>query len=113
MTVVKYEQVTLNSVVRTIDVNGETSIAATPLFDTVVQIVDLKNPLKLQEHYRLYTSFAHFIANYTPALYAAAQEVSSYSFNWRNFEWRIVDAVENGTDSITFLAYDASPYVNI
>ena len=85
----------------------------TLMFTTACFVRDIKNPLKLKELYRQYTNFLDLIFNYTPSMYNIAQSNGGYSFKVRGKDLRIIDAIENGRESITFLTYDANATVAV
>ena len=109
----KFETVTVNKLVRTNDANGEAVITPTVWFTSVAKVDDIANLLKVQDQYRLYTSFGSLGLQYTPNTFAIAMDNSGYSFTWRGISWRIMDAVENARRSIRFLVYDATPGVTV
>ena len=113
MTVRKFEPVGVYTVVRGSDAVSDNTETLTLMFSTACFFRDIKNPLKLKELYRQYTNFTDLVFNYTPAMYNVAQGNGEYSFRVRGKDLRIIDAVENGRESITFLTYDANVTVAV
>ena len=108
MTIQKFEQVIVNRVTRNVDSFSDNTELLSLWFATRGHIHDIRNPLKLKEFYRQYTSFLDITLNYTPNTYLIGQDNSAYAFNVRTKDWRVIDAVENARTSITFLCYDAN-----
>ena len=113
MSVQKFEPISVYSVVRGANAYSDNTETLTLLFKTVCYYEDIKNPLKLKEFYRQYTNFAKFTLRYTPAIYNIAQSSGGYSFNSRGLDLRIIDSIENGRESITFLTYYANTGVAV
>lgn len=108
MSVKKFEPVSVYSVVRGSNAYSDPTETLTKLFDTVCLLDDIKNPLKLKEIYREYTSFTRLIFNYTPAIYNMAQDSDSYAIVSRGKTLRIIDAIEYGRESIHFVTYTSN-----
>ena len=112
MTVRKYEPVSVYTVARSSNGIEETEVL-TLLMNTGCLYEDIKNPLALREQYREYTNFARFRLAYTPLVYQIAQSSDGYSFNSRGFDLRIIDSIENGKESISFLTYFVNAAVRV
>ena len=113
MSVNKFEPIAVYTVTRSADAFSDNTETLAFAFTTVGFFRDIKNPLKLKEFYRQYTNFLDIVVNYTPAMYNIAQSNGGYSFNSRGRDLRIIDAIENGRESITFLCYDANQTVAV
>lgn len=110
--ITKYEPVGLYKVVRGADAVTDNTETLSLIYNTVGLVADIKNPLTLQERFRQYATFVNVTVNYTPGNYAAAQLIDDYAIGWRGKVFRVVDAVENMRESITFTAYDANVAVD-
>ena len=113
MGITKYEPVGVYAVVRGSNQYSDNTETLTLLFNTMCLYEDEKNPLKLKEFYRQYSNFARLTFNYTPAVYRLAQASDAYSFKSRGYDLRIIDSIENGRQSITFLTYYANTGVAV
>ena len=113
MPVRKFEPVSVYLVGRGSDTYSDNTETLTLVFKTACYYEDIKNPLKLKEFYRQYSNFQKLTFNYTPKIYEIALTNGEYSFNSRGFDLRIIDSIENGRESITFLTYNANAGVAV
>ena len=112
MTVRKFEPVSIYTVTRSSNGVEDSEVLAL-LFTTACLYEDVKNPLQLKEFYRQYTNFQRLTLNFSPQIYQVSLSNGGYSFNSRGFDLRIIDSVENGRESITFLTYYANAGVRV
>ena len=112
MGIVKYEPASIYTVTRSSNGVEETEVLAL-FMTTACTYEDIKNPLDLKEFYRIYTDFAKLTFNYTPGIYQVAQSNGGYSINSRGRDLRIIDSVENGRESVTFLTYFANSVIRV
>ena len=108
MTVRKFEPVAVYLVTRGSDAYSDNRETLTLVFNTACLYEDIKNPLALKEFYRQYTNFQKLTFNYSPKIYEIALTNGQYAFKSRGFDLRIIDSIENGRESITFLTYNAN-----
>jgi len=110
MGIVRFENVTVNTVTNGVDSIGEYTTTNTPWFTSRARIRDVSNSLLISEKYRVYTDLVNITFNYTPWVKQIVDAQNAYSITWRNQDWRITDIKESDDRmSITFLCYYNSP----
>ena len=112
MTVRKFEPVSVYRVTRSSNGVEDTEVLSLAM-TTACLYEDIKNPLALKEFYREYTNFARLRFNYTPMIYEISKSSDGYSLNSRGFDLRIIDSIENGRESISFLTYFVNSAVRV
>lgn len=110
MSIVRYENVTVNEVVNGVDDFGQYTTSLTKWFETRALVHNISNALRISERYRSYSDIIGFTLNYTPNTKTMAENSFNYSFTWGNKEWRISDAKESDNrQKVTFYCYYNHP----
>ena len=110
MGIVRYENITVQTVTNSVSNMGEQTTTITKWFDTRGKVADVANSLRIADRYRVYSDLVNFTLNYTPNTKLMVDNQDNYSIFWRNAEWRITDCREaNDRMSITFLCYRNDP----
>ena len=110
MGIVRYENITVQTVTNSVSNMGEQTTTIAKWFDTRGKVADVANSLRIADRYRVYSDLVNFTLNYTPNTKLMVDNQNNYSILWRNAEWRITDCREaNDRMSITFLCYRNDP----
>jgi uncharacterized membrane protein len=110
MGIARYENVTVNNVVITVDVYGEQDTTITPWFNTRAVVADVTNSIRISEKYRVYADLVNFTFNYTPNQKQIVDNQENHSITWRGNDWRITDVREsNDRMNVTLLCYRNDP----
>jgi hypothetical protein len=110
MSIVRYENVTINNVTNSVNTYGEQTSTITEWFKTRARVTDVANSVKIADKYRVYSDLVNFIFNYTPNQKSIVDNQDLYSITWRGFDWRITDVREsNDRMSVTLLCYRNDP----
>jgi len=114
MAIVRYENLTVNSVTNGVNAVGEYTTTITKWFDTRGLVHDVANTLRISERYRVYSDLVQITLNYTPNIKTMVDDQNLYSITWRGKEWRITDCREhNDRQKATFICYRADPEVPV
>jgi len=110
MTIVRYENITINNVTNGVDSIGQYTQTITEWFKTRALTHDVANSVRISERYRVYSDLVNFEVNYTPNTKLIVDNQNNYSITWRNHDWRITDVREsNNRMKVTFLCYRNDP----
>ena len=110
MTIVRYENITINNVTNGVDSIGQYTQTISEWFKTRALTHDVANSVRISERYRLYSDLVNFTINYTPNSKLIVDRMNEYSITWRNHDWRITDVREsNDRMKVTFLCYRNDP----
>jgi hypothetical protein len=110
MTIVRYENLTINNVENGTDLYGAYTTTITEWFQTRGLVHDVANSLRISERYRVYQDLVSITVNYTPNTKQIVDNQNLYSITWRGFDWRITDVREsNDRMKVTFLCYRNDP----
>ena len=110
MGIVRYENITVQTVTNSVSNMGEQTTTIAKWFDTRGKVADVANSLRIADRYRVYSDLVNFTLNYTPNTKLMVDHQNNYSILWRNAEWRITDCREaNDRMTITFLCYRNDP----
>jgi hypothetical protein len=110
MTIVRYENLTINNVENGTDLYGAYTTTITEWFQTRGLVHDVANSLRISERYRVYQDLVSITVNYTPNTKEIVDNQNLYSITWRGFDWRITDVREsNDRMKVTFLCYRNDP----
>ena len=110
MTIVRYENLTINNVTNGVDSYGAYTTTITTWFETRGLVHDVTNSLRISEKYRVYQDLVNITVNYTPNTKLIVDNQNLYSITWRGFDWRITDVREsNDRMKVTFLCYRNDP----
>lgn len=108
----RFENIKVNTLTKSVDSFGQTTMVKTKLFDTRARVKDVANSLKTTERYRIYTDLVNLVINYSPFARDIAINQPNYSIDWNGNEWRITDVREsNDRLSITLMCYRVDPKV--
>jgi hypothetical protein len=89
MAIVRFENITVNSLVFAKSSFGEQTTTTALWFATRAKVASVSNSVKISEKYRVYSDIVNFTLNYTPNTRTISDNQNSYSINYRNFDWRI------------------------
>jgi hypothetical protein len=110
MSIVRYENIDINTVATTINSIGEQITTKTKWFTTRALVADVTNNLRISERYRVYSDLINLTVNYTLNTKTIAINQQAYSITWREQEWRITDIREsNDRQKVTFVCYRNDP----
>ncbi len=110
MTIVRYENITVNNVTNGVDSIGQYTQTITEWFKTRALTHDVANSVRISERYRVYSDVVTFTVNYTPNTKLMVDRQEDYSITWRNHDWRIVDVREtNDRQRVIFYCYRNDP----
>lgn len=110
MTIVRYENITINNVNNGVDSIGQYTQTITEWFKTRALTHDVANSVRISERYRVYSDLVTFTVNYTPNTKLIVDHQNDYSITWRNYDWRITDVREsNDRQKVTFMCYRNDP----
>jgi hypothetical protein len=110
MTIVRYENLTINNVENGTDLYGAYTTTITEWFQTRGLVQDVANSLRISEKYRVYQDLVNITVNYTPNTKEIVDNQNLYSITWRGNDWRITDVREsNDRMKVTFLCYRNDP----
>jgi hypothetical protein len=110
MSIARYENITVNHVINSIDTFGQQTTTISKWFDTRARVMDVANSLRIAEKYRVYTDLVNFTLNYTPNMKEIVNNQDLYSIAWRGFDWRITDVREtNDRMNVIILCYRNDP----
>lgn len=110
MAIVRYENLTINNVVNSINSLGEYTTSIVKWFDTRGLVHDVANSLRISERYRVYSDLVNITLNYTPNTKEIVDNQNLYSITWRGFDWRITDIREsNDRMKVTMVCYRNDP----
>lgn len=110
MSIVRYENITINQVSNGVNSFGEYTTTLTKWFDTRALVENVSNALRISDRYREYNDVIMFTVNYTRNTKTMAESSFNYSITWGNKEWRITDAKEhNNRQKVTFYCYFNHP----
>jgi hypothetical protein len=110
MTIVRYENLTINNVENGTDLYGAYTTTITEWFQTRGLVHDVANSVRISERYRVYQDLVSITVNYTPNTKEIVDNQNLYSITWRGFDWRITDVREsNDRMKVTFLCYRNDP----
>jgi hypothetical protein len=114
MTIVRYENLTINNVVNGTDSIGQYTTTITEWFKTRGLVHDVANSVRISERYRTYQDIVNITVNYTPNTKEIVDNQNLYSITWRNLDWRIADVREsNDRMKVTFLCYRNDPATRV
>lgn len=114
MAIVRYENVTINSVTNGVDSLGQQTTTTSVWLNTRGLVHDVTNTLRISERYRVYSDLVSITLNYTPNTKEVVDNQDLYSFTWRNRSWRISDCREsNDRQKVTFICYRNDPVVPV
>ncbi len=114
MSIVRYENLTINNVTNGTNSVGEYTTTITPWFETRGLVHDVNNTLRISERYRAYTDLVTITLNYTPNTKSMVDNQDLFSITWRNRDWRISDVREsNDRQKVTFICYRNDPTVPV
>ena len=88
MTIVRYENLTINNVENGTDLYGAYTTTITEWFQTRGLVHDVANSLRISERYRVYQDLVSITVNYTPNTKEIVDNQNLYSITWRGFDWR-------------------------
>mgnify|MGYP006294273213 CR=1 FL=1 len=112
--VMRYENVTINTVTNGTNDVGDQTTTITPWFETRGRVHDIANSLRISERYRVYTDLLSISLNYTPNVRSIVDNQNLYSLTWRNREWRISDVRESDDRQFaTLICYRNDPVVPV
>jgi hypothetical protein len=110
MAILRSENVTVNTVVNSVNSLGEYTTTIVPEFETRAIVADVANSLRISDRYRVYSDLVNLTFNYTPNIKNIVDNQNLFSITWRNFDWRITDTREsNDRMKITLLCYRNDP----
>lgn len=110
MTIVRYENITINNVTNGVDSIGQYTQTITEWFKTRALTHDVANSVRISERYRVYSDLVTFTINYTPNTKLIVDNQNDYSITWRNHDWRITDVREtNDRMKVTLMCYRNDP----
>ena len=89
MAIVRFENITVNSLVFAKSSFGEQTTTTALWFATRAKVASVSNSVKISEKYRVYSDIVNFTLNYTPNTRTISDNQNAYSINYRNFDWRI------------------------
>lgn len=108
--IVRYENLTVNSVTNGIDSIGQYTTSITPWFETRGLVHDVANSVRISERYRVYSDLVNITLNYTANTKEMVDNQDLYSITWRGREWRITDCREsNDRQKVQFICYRNDP----
>lgn len=114
MSIARFEDVTINTLTKSVSSIGQYSMNTTPLFTTRAAVKDVANSLRTTEKYRVYSDLVNLVLNYSPAMKDIVDNQNNYSLTWRNNDWRITDCREsNDRMSVTLMCYRVDPKVPV
>lgn len=114
MAIVRYENLTVNTVSNGVNTVGEQTTSVTPWFETRGLVHDVSNSLRISEKYRAYADMVTITLNYTPNVKQMVDDQNLYSITWRNRDWRVTDVREsNDRQKATFICYRNDPVVPV
>lgn len=114
MSIVRYENLTVNNVTNGVDSVGEYTTTIAPWFITRGLVHDVSNAMRISERYRAYTDLVSITLNYTPNIKQMVDDQNLYSITWRDREWRITDVREsNDRQKATFICFRNDPVVPV
>lgn len=114
MTIVRYENLTINNVTNGTDSIGQYTQVITEWFKTRGLVHDVANSLRISERYRVYQDIVNITVNYTPNTRLIVDNQNDYSITWRGYDWRISDVREsNDRMKVTFLCYRNDPATRV
>lgn len=112
--IVRYENITVNTVSNGTDSIGQYTTVITPAFKTRGLVHDVANSLRISERYRVYSDLVNITLNYTRNTKEMVDNQNLYSITWRGFEWRISDCREsNDRQKVQFICYRNDPVVPV
>ena len=110
MTIVRYENLTINNVTNGTDLYSAYTTTITEWFETRGLVQDVSNSVRISEKYRVYQDLVNITVNYTPNTKQIVDHQNLYSITWRGYDWRITDVREsNDRMKVTFLCYRNDP----
>ena len=110
MSIVRYENITVNQVTNSVDSFGEYTTSLTKWFGTRALVHNVSNALRISERFREYNDVIAFTLNYTPNTKTIVENSFNYSINWGNKNWRISDAKEHDNrQKVTLYCYFNHP----
>lgn len=114
MSIVRYENLTVNTVTNGTDSIGQYTTLIAPAFETRGLVHDVANSVRISERYRVYSDLVNITLNYTPKTKDMVDNQNLYSITWRNAEWRISDCREsNDRQKVQFICYRNDPVVPV
>ena len=114
MAIARYENITVQNVINSIDSFGQYTTALTTFFQTRARVMDVHSGLEINKDERVYNDLVKFVLNYTPNTRQMADSQELYAIQYRGDEWRITDAIEsNDRMNVTFLCYRNKPSVPV
>lgn len=114
MSIVRYENLSVNHVTNGINAVGEYTTTITKWFDTRGLVHDVANSLRISERYRVYSDLVQITLNYTPNVKQIVDDQDQYSITWRGKDWRVTDVREhNDRQKATLICYRADPEVPV
>jgi len=114
MAIARYENLSVNRVVNSIDAYGQQTTTTTLWFQTRALIHSVKNSLNINVNDRVYTDLVNFKLNYTPNVKEIVDNQNLYSITWRDRAWRIDSAVEaDDRMTTTLYCYRNDPVVPV
>lgn len=110
MAIARYENITVNNVVNSVDSFGQYTTTLTKWFETRARVHAVKNSLNIRKDERIYSDLVNFTLNYTPNTKTIIDFQNLYSIYWRNANWRIDSAVETDDRmNVIFYCYRNDP----
>lgn len=114
MAIARYENISVNNVVNSVDSMGQQTTTITPWFPTRAKVEDVKAGMQITKDNRIYNELVKFTLQYTPNTLNMVNNQNLYSIGYRNADWRIEDCIEaNDRMSITFMCYRNKPVVPV
>jgi len=114
MGIARFENLSINRVVNSVDSYGQQTTALTLWFKTRGRVQDVHNNTQITKDTRFYTDYVKITVNYTPNTKEIVDNQNLYAINWRNRDWRISDCFEsNDRMNVTFMCYRNDPVVPV
>lgn len=114
MSIARFENITINTLTKSVSSIGQYSMTSKELFKTRAVVKDVANSLRTTEKYRVYSDLVNLVVNYSPAMKDIVDNQNQYSLTWRGNEWRITDCREsNDRMSVTLMCYRVDPKVPV
>jgi hypothetical protein len=103
MTIVRYENLIVNTLVLSTNTVGEQETNWTYWFSTRGLVHSVANSLRITDALRIYSDLVQITLNYTPNVKTIVDDQDHYSINWRGFDWRITQVKETDDRQKTIL----------
>ena len=114
MGIARFENISVNRVVNSVDTYGQQTTSTSLWFETRAVVHSVKNSLNINVNDRVYTDLVNFKLNYTPNVKEIVDNQNLCSITWRNRAWRIDSAVEaDDRMTTTLFCYRNDPVVPV